>query len=568
MFKKITLCALALVFATQPLLPSAVNADPGIWNPPQVEAVWTHDDYRVERLALTHDTIGPISLGDLVLVADPADSCKPGDCDVYHVTLLKDGMAKTTANVPAELIDETRFRLNGDRLVYVTNLHNSDERFTVVELDDEFNTSQVLVDDVFFTNTVDLSVMVDGTDVYLNPEFANNDFPNGYLQKAVYVWDPKTDTPDIIGKHYVLRRENLVDVQNKVALANWEFEKGNEQLWFMNTVDENNRYFEAVPGTWTEPEGDIVGAHFTSGGAIEYFQYFVRFTYDPAVDEVPVRHEETLTWYRDIEDALQISGDRMAWVNAEDRLYVSDGRAVTDLGIAPGGIFTLEQDRIFYATPEGGAIYAFATGTKTDLDFGVTDVQGDVVVGVDQNGNVLYQNLASGDALKQYLGKGSDAVISDEYHVYWRGEDGIYEATIFPTAQSDVSGVTAIKTADSPMVYLVDGAERWAIPSEKAYFTWFDSWNEVKTVSEAELSQYADKGVAKFAPGTKVKLFDDPKVYVVGSDGKLHWITTQAIAYTVYGSTWNKNIVEATQSEMIGHSYGTMVTSEADYLTI
>jgi hypothetical protein len=508
-----------------------------------------------------------MSLGDTVLVADPADSCKPGDCEVYHVTLFQDGLAKTVINMPEELINETQFRLNGDRLVYITNLHDRDERFTVVELDNEFSESRVLVEDVFFTKVSDISVMVDGEDVYLNPEFHNNDFPNGYHQKAVYVWDPKTDTPDIIGTHYTLRHENLVDVQDKVALANWEFEKGNEQLWFMSTEDENNRYFEAVPGTWTEPDGDIVGAHFTgNGNEIEYFQYFVRFTYDPAVDEVPVRHEETLTWYRELEDALQISGDRMAWLNAEDRLFVSNGTTVTDLGIVPGGTFTLEKDRIFYATSEGGSIHTFATGMTQEMGFGVTDVYGDIVVGTDLEGNILYQNLATGKELS--VGTGSNPVISDQYHVYWRGEDGIYEATIFPTAATDTSSVSAVKTADAAKVYLVDGTDRWAIPSEKSYFTWFDSWNEVKTITEAELSQYADKGVAKFAPGTKVKLANDPKVYVVGADEKLHWITTQAIAYTVYGTTWNKNIVEVTQSEMIGHAYGSMIYSEADYLTI
>lgn len=567
MFNKITTFAIALVIATQPFAPQVALASSGTWDAPLIEAAWNYGDYRVERLAFTDDTIGPISLGDLVVVADPADSCNAEKCEVYHLTMLKNGLGKTVTNVPDELLDETRYHLNGDRLVYIYKPVDEENRFTVVELDEDLNQSQVLVEGAYFPNVIDIDVMVDGRDIYFNPEFENNDNKNGYKQKAVYIWDPKSDLPDIIGDHWVLRRENLLDVQDGIALTSWEFDRGNEQLWFMNTQDEKNRYFEAVPYTWTEPDGDIVGAHFKSDGSIEYFQYFVRYTYDPAVDTRPVAHKETLTWYRDVDDALQIVGDKMAWVNADDTLFVSDGKGLVNLGLAPSGIFTLQENRIFYSTATGGAIYDFATRDKTVMPFGVTDVQGDVVVGVDAIGNIQYQNLTTGKTLE--IGQGSNPVISDPMHIYWRGADeNIYEATISPLAGTNLSPVSAIKTSDSPKVYLISGIERQHIPSEDVYFTWFDSWSDVTVVSSGVLGSYIDKGKAKVSPGTKVKMVANPKVYVMGDDGKLHWITTQTVAYSIYGSGWSKDIVEMTNVDLINYTFGTSILTEADYLVI
>jgi len=568
MIKKMSLFALALIFASQPAMPVAAQAqaDAGGWQAPQIEAAWNYDGYRVERHALASDIVGPVSVGDLVLVADPADSCTGVDCDIYHVTMLKDGMSKHIPNLPGTLLDETRYRLNDDRLVYITNLKNSDTHFTVVELDAEFNESEALVEDVFLTSVTDVDVMVEGIEVYLNPEF-NNNTTGGYQQKAVYIYDHKSGLADIIGKHYDLRRENLLDVQDRIALASWEFKSGNEQLWLMNAEDEDNRFYEAVPYTWTEPEGDIVGAHFTKDGSIEYFQYFKRFTFDPKTDERPVEHPETLSWYRDVRDALQITRDRMAWVDAEDTLFVSDGDSVLNFGLVPGGVFTLQSDRIFYATAEGGVVYDFARAEETQLGFGVTDAVQNIVVGTDQAGTVWYQNLDTGKIMN--LGFGSSPVVSDAYHVYWRGDDNkVYETTISPSARTNIETVSALKTSDSPRVYLVSGTQKWYIPNEDVYFSYFDSWTDVKNVEQAQVDSLENKGTIKFAPGTLVKLANDPRVYTVGEDGKLHWITSQTVAYAIYGSIWNRDIVEVPMSEMVNYGYGINIYTEADIYSI
>ena len=70
------------------------------------------------------------------------------------------------------------------------------------------------------------------------------------------------------------------------------------------------------------------------------------------------------------------------------------------------------------------------------------------------------------------------------------------------------------------------------------------------------------------APGTKVKLDTDPKLYMVGDDGKLHWLTSQAVAYSIYGSQWNQNVIEMNYEQLVPYTYGMSVESEADVLEI
>ncbi len=85
----------------------------------------------------------------------------------------------------------------------------------------------------------------------------------------------------------------------------------------------------------------------------------------------------------------------------------------------------------------------------------------------------------------------------------------------------------------------------------------------IETVTQAKLSEYSDQGIALYPAGTKVKLEGDAKVYTVGYDGKLHWIISQAVAYIIYGDSWNHDIIEITQMDLVDYSLGFMI-DEAD----
>jgi hypothetical protein len=127
-----------------------------------------------------------------------------------------------------------------------------------------------------------------------------------------------------------------------------------------------------------------------------------------------------------------------------------------------------------------------------------------------------------------------------------------------------VSDIRAVKMASSSRIYLVlDDVAYW-IPNEKVFFSWFDSWNEVEMISSNAFYALDLSDEAGYAPGTRLKMAGDPKVYMVGTDNKLHWITTQLIAYNIFGQDWNKNIVEFNMAETTGLDFGSAIDNEAD----
>jgi len=565
MTKKFTFSVIALAMAVSPFL--SVNADNGTWDTAVTAASWNYDGYRVERIAFANDATGPYNLGNFALVAEPVDSCKPNDCDVYDVYMLQNGSRLLMSNVPANVLDSHRFAINDGRLVFVAQADLEGDHYAVTEYDENGDSSQ-LVEDVFFSGVESIDVLASDGDVYFNTalDFTGN---TSVEQAAVYVYDAAEGDADIIGKHYELRDEQMLDAADGIVLEKMTFPSGNKQLWLGDTHNYNNLGMtrEAISGTWLEPEADIYAAHFVDDSNVEFFMNFIRHTYNLDTKTLTKHDGQYLNWNRDPELGYQIAGSRMAWVDSSDTLYVSDGTTVKSFGITPTGQFYLESDRLFYGEA-AGKMYDFASGTTTDIAFAVTDSDGgDAVVGYDSAGKVKYLNLATGTSYT--LGFGSAPTLSDETHVYWTGVDGnIYEATVSLPSAASLGKVSAMKSSSSNTVYLVADGKKYAMPSEKTYFTWFSSWSNVSTVSATTLASYVDGGMATLAPGTKVKIANDVRVYVVGDDGKLHWITTQTVAYSLYGSDWNKNILAITQQDLVTNALGTSIASEADLQSI
>jgi hypothetical protein len=562
MMKKI-LTAIAMFTMTAMPVVSGVHADQGSFEPIMAEAAWSYADYRVERLAFAPNAVGPISIGPAVLIAEPTDAVLN-----YHVSMLKNGMKLTWTNVPSEAFDAHAYAKNGNRLVYVQAANFERSTYALIERNLETGQPTTLVKEAFFQSPTAVRAMVDGN-YFFNPEYP---FKNGFAQAGTEVWNAAEQKSVVIHPHWyskTLRREEIQDTRDGVALVKMVFERANEELWFMdsNTPDHAGMTNSPVPGTWTEQDGDIVAAHFRSDGSVEFFKNFVRYTYNSKTDTEAVRHEgEFLNWYRPVERAYQISGDRMAWVNAEDRLFVSDLSGVTEIGTATEGQFLLDGNRLFYATGYGvtgqGAVYNLTTKTTETLSFAVTDTLGDTVVGVDGTGNVQYRNLATGRGLK--LGFGTAPVISDEAHVYWKGVDGIYEATVNAAKKLSLNPVRALRVAGESQIWLVKDGVRKAIKNPETYFTWFDSWASVETVSFDTLRAYPDEGIALFAPGTKVKATDSREVFLVGGDGKLHWIVDEPAAWRIFGESWNKNIVVVAPNVLFDYMTGNSISTEQE----
>jgi hypothetical protein len=279
-----------------------------------------------------------------------------------------------------------------------------------------------------------------------------------------------------------------------------------------------------------------------------------------------------LSWLIETQDAVQINGDRMAYIDDENGLYVADLDGVHKLGVATDGIFNLTDDTIYFQNDQDEYVgYNFETLAWESRAFHVTDSYEDILVGVDEDSNVWYENTTNGRLLN--VGFGEEPVLSDREHAYWQGtDDNDYEVTFSPLLDLVRDEVEAFSAYDSEGIYLVSGDQMWLIPSEEVYFTWFDSWDEVVEVSQATINVYLEtsdyEGDLKFAPGTRVKAVSSERVYVVGSDYDLHWITSETVADEIYGSDWNQGIIEVNDTYLWKYGTGSNVASGDDVRSI
>lgn len=116
-------------------------------------------------------------------------------------------------------------------------------------------------------------------------------------------------------------------------------------------------------------------------------------------------------------------------------------------------------------------------------------------------------------------------------------------------------------------VYYVGGdGKRHAFPNDKAYFTWFMDFSQVKTVTSAALAALPLGPNVTYRPGVRlVKFTTVDKVYAVGVGGDLRWITTEAAAQSLYGGTWNKQVDDISDAFFLDYRVGTDVVSATDF---
>lgn len=137
-----------------------------------------------------------------------------------------------------------------------------------------------------------------------------------------------------------------------------------------------------------------------------------------------------------------------------------------------------------------------------------------------------------------------------------------------PSAQEPVASVNnltrgdLIKSSSHPAVYYFGrDAKRHAFPSEGVFNTWFSDFKNVRVVSDELLSSLPLGKNMSIRPGTRfIKLQTDPRVYAVGTDGTLHWISTEALAKQLYGKDWAKRVVDISDAFFVNYKRSTDIT--------
>lgn len=564
--QKIAVASLLVAFT--PFLPGVAAGGANAWAELPTTQSWEYSDHRVERLSTSSNTL--MKFGDALVRVDRADSCN-GTCTLRDLSILGNGGAILVSDVPTIALDEQKVLDNDGRLVYA-EFTNDGTRVNVVEVDLATGLKTNLIEDVFITDAEEVDISVDGEMIYAEVTFDHSLANELQPQSSIYVYNPRYRQFEQLYHQWRLQREELMDVENGKAIVKMTFPTGEEQLWVYDYVEFGEQSATAVPGSWTPDVEDMVAGHFTKDHNIEFFRMYARTVatmYNGHVTDQVETYTQYLNWYREydtnnLSNIVQVNGAYMAFVDPENELWVSNGETVIGFGnIGSDGTFTLLDDKILFGNGVTGGVATLAGVVIATLEFTPTDIYDDVVVGESMTGDVMYMNLSSGKTLT--LGFGSAPKISDDRHVYWKGEDArLYQATIYVTTAMDTAEGTPVKVAGSPEVYVLVGDTVAYIPNEIVYFTWFDSFNKVVTISADQLATYETEDAVGLKPGTKVRVSGGSKIYVVGSDGELHWIVNEAVAIDLFGSDWDKNILSLTTGQVVDYGYGATISSGND----
>jgi len=132
-------------------------------------------------------------------------------------------------------------------------------------------------------------------------------------------------------------------------------------------------------------------------------------------------------------------------------------------------------------------------------------------------------------------------------------------------AKAAASTGDLIKMAGNASVYYLgaDG-KRYVFPNSTTYFSWYSDFSGVVTIPAAELQSYPLGGNVTMRPGTKlVKITTDPSVYAVEPNGTLRKIQNEAQASALYGTNWNKRVVDVPDAFFTNYTIGSVLATGA-----
>ena len=124
-------------------------------------------------------------------------------------------------------------------------------------------------------------------------------------------------------------------------------------------------------------------------------------------------------------------------------------------------------------------------------------------------------------------------------------------------------------TADDPckaVYYVTSDGDRHAFPNEKVFFTWYDDFSSLVTVSVSEMASHPLGKNVTYHPGIRmVKFISADTVYTVSREGVLRPIASESVATDLYGSHWNTLIDDIPDAFYSNYRFERTVLSTEDY---
>ncbi|MEK7619936.1 MAG: hypothetical protein AAB413_01715 [Patescibacteria group bacterium] len=512
----ISAATLTLVDSGQPFYPlSAVTS----------EAVWNYGTHEVERTSIAKGFVGPVKFQDGLLVNDGSQTLylRGGlafeyptfidltDPDFYTTPIEENGLA---------VLDHYGEVLSGGAYIgaftydYATmyeGLRGEESQAQYVESVREITDSFGSLAGDFLQTFVDRLLANAVQDQLKNTNIVSTDVV-AFSQEG----------------------------EQLVVVVQLTFKDGSSQLWYADDEDT----LKVVTDSWIAKDGDLRGVHVMESGLIAFFRNHYYRIFNPKTGRTTDESSGgRLSWTVSEQKSLRIQDGTAVWLDPDGRLRFAGTGFVGIWGEVHENEFAVVNDRLYARTEGANHVVDLTNGTTTNnVDLLVMDEFDGFQVGLIGD-RIVYRHTKTGKDLT--IGYGSRPMLSGANHVYWTGADGkFYHATIRPSLVK-TSQVQAWKQAGSPIVYLVKDGWRYAIPDETTYFTWFDSWSQVKTVGN-EIYSVPIGGAASMNIGSLVKLVGDDRVYMVTDWRRLQHLDNEAVVISDYGKTW------ATQVKQIG----------------
>ena len=146
---------------------------------------------------------------------------------------------------------------------------------------------------------------------------------------------------------------------------------------------------------------------------------------------------------------------------------------------------------------------------------------------------------------------------------------GVMVMTVFATMGMVTPQVEAAASAGdlikmdglSSVYYLGADGKRYVFPNTDTYMSWYSDFSGVVTIPASELQSYPLGGNVVMRPGTKlVKITTDPTVYAVEPNGTLRSIVSEANAIALFGTNWNKRIVDVPDAFFTNYTISSPLT--------
>ncbi|MFA5946019.1 MAG: Ig-like domain-containing protein [Patescibacteria group bacterium] len=145
---------------------------------------------------------------------------------------------------------------------------------------------------------------------------------------------------------------------------------------------------------------------------------------------------------------------------------------------------------------------------------------------------------------------------------------GVSPFTGLPEAINAVAVGDVLRGQHYSTVYYIDGnLKRQPFQDAQTYFTYYSSWNNVRTVTDATLSTLTiGKPMLPKAGVVLVKIVSDPRVYALQTDSNtgatlLRWVPTESVAIALYGASWADYVIDLTPTLYTQFGHGADMTS-------